>query len=254
MTGWPTKEEATEAISHGRGKGVRIALIDSGVETSHPALAGLTLRDEIAFAERDGTILTEPGDGQDAYGHGTAIAGILRAFAPEAEIGSFRVLGPQLSARAGIIAAAAEEAIGRGYHILNCSFGCSIPAHFHRFKLWLDAALLSGVHVIAACSNAARNCTEWPAHYPTVIAVDIGDGPEGSDSLELQRNPGDLIGFSAPGFDIRVAWAEGGYRVMTGSSFAAPHATALLARLISVYPKLPPLLAKGMLEALALPA
>ena len=125
MKTWITPEEAIAAIRDGRGRGVKIAILDSGVEASHPALGGLELVDDIAVIEDGMKLKVVPGEGRDLFGHGTAVAGIIRATAPEAEIGSIRVLGESLSARTAIILEGARQAIERGYHILNCSRGCS---------------------------------------------------------------------------------------------------------------------------------
>ena len=69
MKSWITPEEAMEAIANGTGKGVRIAVLDSGVEVSHPGLDGLQLRDDIAIVQDDGRIKAVPGEGVDLYGH-----------------------------------------------------------------------------------------------------------------------------------------------------------------------------------------
>jgi subtilisin family serine protease len=83
-------------LHHLTGKGVRIAVLDSGIDTTHPALDGLKLADDIAF-ERDGPFLKAVDTSGDVIGHGTAIAWIIRSMVPDAEIGSFRVLDADLA-------------------------------------------------------------------------------------------------------------------------------------------------------------
>ena len=232
-------------MAEGRGRGVRIALLDSGVETAHPALAKLRLADDLVFFARDGRIVCEPGDGTDPYGHGTAVAGIIHELAPEAELGSFRVLGPQLASRTGIASAAAREALARGYHILNCSFGCGISAHIHLYKAWVDLAWTEGAHVVAACNNLDPAQAEWPAHLLPAIGVNMTAAapPDG-----LVVMPGQFIEFAALGVDVTVPWCGGGFRQMTGSSLAAPRVTGLLARLLSVFPGLGPAQVRALLQ------
>ena len=92
MKQWLSPGEAAEAIKRGRGKGIKIAILDSGVEASHPALGGLELVDDVAIMEEGQRLKVVPG-GVDRFGHGTAIASVLRRVAPEAELGSFRVFG-----------------------------------------------------------------------------------------------------------------------------------------------------------------
>jgi hypothetical protein len=74
---------------------------------------------------------------------GTAIAGIIRSIAPEAEIGSFRVLGHQLSSRTPIVCEGVRQALDRRYQILNCSVGCpGVSKYLMGFKILVDEAYL----------------------------------------------------------------------------------------------------------------
>ena len=70
MKPWITPDEAAEAIRRGRGRGVRIAVLDSGIERSHPALGGLELVDDIAIVEDGMKLKVVPGEGRDLFGHG----------------------------------------------------------------------------------------------------------------------------------------------------------------------------------------
>ncbi len=250
MNYWPTLDAARSFLATGRGRGIKIAVLDSGIDPTHPLLAGLVLEDDLAVVDAGSRLSVEPGTGVDVYGHGTAIAGILRQLAPEAKIGSFRVLGERLRSRTLIIREAARLALDRGYHILNCSFGCSREDHVLFYKDWIDDAYLRGRHVIAACNNLDFMKREWPGHFPTVITVNFtrSDRP---DALFFRT--GQLVEFAARGEDLEVAWLGGGQKKVTGSSFAAPHAAALLARLLSHAPALSPLCAKALLQQLAQP-
>ncbi|HEY1051786.1 MAG TPA: S8 family serine peptidase, partial [Prosthecobacter sp.] len=134
------------ALAAADGSGVRVAVLDSGIEATHPDLGGLTLADDVAF-ERDGSFLRVIESSGDAMGHGTAIASIIRSIAPQAQIGSFRVLDGDLKSRSTIVWEAARHAIERGYHILNCSFGSPGDARFVMpYKEWTDLAYLRNVH------------------------------------------------------------------------------------------------------------
>ncbi len=152
--GWPALGEILEAARHGTGEGVRVAVIDSGIEADHPRLAGLRLRDSVGFEEEDGMVRLVEGGGHDAYGHGTARRRNLHEVAPLAEVGSFRVIDARSSSRTHLICAGVREALRRGYRVLNCSFGCRGQAKFILpHKEWADEAWLQGAHVVAACSN-----------------------------------------------------------------------------------------------------
>lgn len=229
------------------GRGVRIAILDSGVDVTHPALTGLTLKDDLAF-EREGSFLKVTESSGDVIGHGTAIAWIIRNLAPEAELGSFRVLDGDLRSRTTIIWEAARLAIQRGYHILNCSFGSPGEARFVMpYKEWTDEAYLSRTHIVAACSNEDANMREWPGWFPTVLTVNLADMP---DRAWVHR-PGSMVEFLAHGHQVRVPW-QGGWKVVTGSSFAAPTVTGWLARLLSLRPDLSVEGAKDMMRQMAL--
>ncbi len=254
MKRWVSLDEAQSAIVSGTGAGIRIAVLDSGIEASHPGLLGLRLSDDLAFISDGNTVLLEPGGGRDVNGHGTGITGIIRTLAPKAEIGSFRVLRMglfDLTSKRDIIQRAAFEAIDRGYQILNCSFGCRGEREFiMEFKDWVDEAYVKGVHIISAGSNRDFTEREWPAYFPTVISV---------DKMHVERldrffyRPGNLVEFVAKGQHSDLLCLEGKRMNGFGTSFAAPVATALLARILSVYPELSPLAAKELLRLLAEP-
>jgi len=244
----PHLDEARAALAAADGSGVRVAVLDSGIDTSHSDLAGLKLADDTAF-EIDGSFIRaiENTNG-DAMGHGTAIAWIIRSIAPKAEIGSFRVLDGDLKSRSTIVWEAARHAIERGYHILNCSFGSPGDARFVMpYKEWTDLAYLRNVHIVAGCNNHDVSVREWPGWFPTVITVNLASLPPDV----WQRRGGSLVEFSAHGHDVRVPWKGGGTRVVSGSSYAAPRLTGWLARLISAYPEMRVEEAKALLRRLA---
>jgi subtilisin len=245
---WPLIDDARRSLQHGTGGGIKIAVLDSGVETGHPFLEGVKLVDDLVIELEGNKLRSAAGGGRDAFGHGTAIAGIIHRMAPEAQIGSFRVLGQDLRSRSMIIRAAALLAIDRGYHIINCSFGCSREDHVLYYKDWIDAAYLQDRHIVAACNNQDFSRREWPGHFPTAITVNFR---RSSDPEEFFYRRGQLSEFSASGENIVVAWLGGTIKKVTGSSFAVPHIAGLLARLISGMPGLSSLQAKALLASLA---
>jgi subtilisin family serine protease len=250
MVSWIELEQARRALIEGNGSNVKIAVIDSGIETSHPEFGHFQLADDLAIVADENKLRVVTSEGCDVFGHGTAVAHVLRTLAPKVEIGSFRVLGHDNSSRTTIICRAAQEAFDRGYQILNCSFGCGVESHVVEYKAWVDEAYLKGVHVVAACNNEDFNTPMWPAYFPSVIAVNMARTDE---ETEFYHRRGTLVEFAAKGVDVRVPWVGGGEKVVTGSSFAAPRLAALLARLLSVYPHLTPLEAKAILQKLAIP-
>jgi len=242
MSVWISPSQAAEAMERGDGQGVRIAVLDSGVEISHPDFFGQQLYHDLLPDTAGGM---REGNGEDMYGHGTAVSGIIWRLAPRAEIGSFRVLGSSLSARTAQVSVAARRSIALGYNILNCSFGCGISGHLPIYKEWADSALLAGIHVVAA--SGSPETSEWPAYLSSVLGVDCAL----SNDAGLRCLPGRMVEFAAPAAEVRVPWKDGGHRVMTGSSFAAAWVSGILARLLSVYPKIDPILAKSLLRRVA---
>lgn len=245
---WPLIDEARRALQHGTGAGIKVAVLDSGVEFGHPFLEGARVADDLAIDLDGNRLQVAAGGGRDTFGHGTAIAGIVHRMAPEAQIGSFRVFGQDLRSRTMIIRAAALLAIERGYHIINCSFGCGREDHVMFYKDWIDQAYVQERHIVAACNNQSFARREWPGHFPTVITVNF---QRCSTPEEFHFQSGCLAEFSANGEGIVVAWLGGTIKKVTGSSFAVPHVTGLLARLLSKSPQLSSLQAKALLASLA---
>jgi subtilisin len=249
-TSWLDPTEASEIIGSNTGKGIRIAIVDSGVEFAHPRLAGIKMADDVAIVSDGLRLVTSPNSGEDVYGHGTAVAGIIHATAPDAEIGSFRVLDAHNNSRSAIVCEAVRQALDAGYNIINCSFGCGVLDQVLDYKTWVDEAYLKGIHIVAACNNFDFLRPEWPGFFATVITVNMARTP---DESRFWYKGGTLVEFAARGVDVEVAWRNGGTKQVTGSSYAAPRVAGLLARLLSGRPDLTPLQAKALFHALAAP-
>jgi len=249
MNRWPLPEDARAALRNGTGAGVKIAILDSGIESSHPAFAQTEFGDDLNFTTKDSP---SSNLGQDSYGHGTAVAAAVLQIAPAAHLGSFRVLDGRIRGRENLIHEAALEAIHRGYHILHCSFGSlHSPFTIMPYKEWLDEAYTCGVHVVAACHGQNHRLAVLPAHFTNVIPVDSVS----SDKADvLYKRAGNLVEFCAKGREkTLLPWTGGTEKMVEGTSFSAPLVTGLLARLLSAYPHLPPDLAKSLLREIADP-
>ena len=260
---WISPRRARKALETGRGRGIKIAVIDSGIELSHPALHHIRLVDDIVinapWPEASLVITCSAGQGEDYSGHGTAVAAVIQKCAPEAQIGSFRVLDENNQCKSGKILAAAILAIERGYHILNCSFGAKVTQKgLEGFKPWIDAAYYHGVHVVSACGNGTIPVPELPAHFPSVVAVNMVSTAQETLFFQWSNKQHlkeiNLVEFSARGVDLELPGKNGTMVKRSGSSFAAPHVAGLLARLLSVYPELKPPVAKALLQEIATPS
>ncbi|MDF1741084.1 MAG: S8 family serine peptidase [Verrucomicrobiales bacterium] len=248
---WPDLSVAREALSAGDGSGIKVAIIDSGIEVSHPALAGVSLQDDVTVSCDGVNLRIEDGDGTDVYGHGTAIASLLLSEAPGIEIGSFRALDSSNHARSFVIAECVNQAIRRGYQVINCSFGCrGLPRYVMDYKEWVDLAYLSGVQIVAACSNVDAGIREWPSYFPSVLSVRGID----CERDEFFFKEGRMVSFLAKGERVEVPWLGGGTKIETGSSYAAPLISGKIARLLSSLPDIDPAAIKPLLSVLAKPA
>ncbi|MEM1294202.1 MAG: S8 family serine peptidase [Verrucomicrobiota bacterium] len=250
---WISPSQASTALKKGTGKGIKIAILDSGIDTSHPVLENVSIADRFAVIETDLGVEIEEDKGGDAFGHGTAIAHLIHQVAPEAQLGSFKVLQVtegQTAGKAAYLQTAVQAAIERGYQIVNCSFGTPArPSIFRYFKTWIDKAYLENVHVVTACNNTNYTRAEWPSHFPSVIAVNMGR----IDGDDFHYRQGQMVEFFARGEKVPVPWLDGGWKTVTGSSYAAPRMSGLIARLLSQYPDLSAPLVKAVLRNTAKP-
>ena len=247
-TRWPGLEQAREAISTGDGSGVKVAIIDSGIESDHPLLQGVDLADDIVISCDGMRIHFDEGNGVDAYGHGTAVASILHDEAEKVTMGSFRALDTQNRSRGFVISEAVYLAISKGYQVINCSFGCrGLPKYVMEYKDWVDEAYVNGVQIVAACSNLGAGIREWPSFFPSVFGVHGID----CESSEFFHQDGRMISFMAKGNRIKVPWMNGSTKIETGSSFAAPRISGKIARLLSVFPNMDTAAIKPLLANVA---
>lgn len=244
---WPRLDAARAAISSGPGAGIRVAVIDSGIDPGHPALEGVELEDDLAISCDGAHLRIEANRGTDVYGHGTAVAGILLRETPGIRIGSFRALDSTNHARSFVIAECVTQAINRGYQVINCSFGCrGLARYVMDYKEWVDLAYLRGVQIVAACSNLDEGIREWPAYFPSVFSVKGIDCPV--ETYYTRRNH--MVSFFTQGERVEVPWRDGQTRIETGSSYAAPLIAARIARLLAAFPDIEPSLVKPLLLAL----
>jgi subtilisin len=237
------------AFAGATGKGCKVAIVDSGVDDEHPAVSGCVRGWVEPSVADDGAVSYRIERHGDAFGHGTACAGIIHHIAPEAEIYSVRVLGPRLSGKGPVFAAGVRWAAENGMHVVNLSLGTTKRDFFGLFHDITDTAYHRGVTLVTAANNMPE--PSFPSLFAAVLSVACHAEARGDDALEFYCNPDPPVEFGAHGIDVRVAWARGGYSTMTGNSFAAPHITGVVALLLSKHPGLRPYEVKAVLAALA---
>ncbi|MBV9953338.1 MAG: S8 family serine peptidase [Acidimicrobiia bacterium] len=235
------------AIGGATGAGVKVAVIDSGIDADHPAVGGV-----------DGAVIVEPdpdsedgyrivdGPHADLYGHGTACAAIIRSLAPDVELYSVRVLGERLTGKGWVFAAGLDWAVEAGIQVANLSLSTTNENHLSTFHELTDAAAFKQMMVVAAMSNEPK--VSIPSEFSSVFST---AAIRTDDPYEIRYNRSGPAEWGARGVDMEVAWSGGSTIVATGNSFAAPHITGLVARILSKRPHLTTFQVKTVLAALA---
>jgi subtilisin family serine protease len=227
------------------GRGVKVAVIDSGVDAPHPAVGHVEGYCDVQMAPDGGMqFLTEPHG--DLFGHGTACAGIIRSLAPECEIYSVRVLGKLLTGKGAILAAGLKWAVTNGMHVCNMSLATPRQEFFGVLHELADQAYFRNTCLVTSANNMP--IPSFPAMFASVISVASHDV---NDPDLFYYNPSPPVEFGAHGIDVRVAWSKGSYMTSTGNSFATPHITGLVARILGEHPGLTVFQVKTILHALA---
>lgn len=237
-----------EKLWEGRtGRGVRVAIVDSGIDADHPALAGRVKDAVEAYRDGRGRIAFRPVTTVDEAGHGTACAGIITRLAPEVSLYSIKVLGPNASGSGEMFLAGLDYAITRRMQIINLSLGTSKPELSLPLHDLLDRAYHAGAIVVAAANNLPQ------PSFPSVFSSSLVSVSKlaSSDPFDFVYRFGEVIELLAPGVQIRTTWPGGGYRQLTGNSFACPHVVGIIALVLEAYPDLTPFQVKTILYAIA---
>jgi subtilisin len=159
---------------------------------------------------------------------------------------SVRVLGSRLTGKGTVFAAGVRWAITHGARVVNLSLSTGREDYFGLFHEIADEAAFAGVVLVCATNNVPA--PTYPSQFSSVISVAAHDG---RDPFSLDANPAPPVDFGAPGIDVEVPWLSGSTIVATGNSFAAPHVTGLVTRLLSKHPDLTPYEVKTVLRAVA---
>jgi subtilisin family serine protease len=238
------------------GRGVRVAVIDSGVEPGHPHFAEAELS-HLRMQKTDKGFTVVSYEGGDQSGHGTACAGIIHRMVPAAELVSIQVLGPDGRCSRGALITALHHCIKARFDVVNLSLGIDVPrkaplkATDHRPILSLyelaDAAYTLGVVLVASGPNVSQFRT-YPGRFKSLVGVGRGSF---EDHEQLQSDRTQDYEILAPGTDIPAPALGGGERKWTGTSFATPFVAAHVARIRAGAPELPIEAVKAALHAMA---
>jgi subtilisin family serine protease len=227
------------------GAGVRVAVIDSGIDAGHPAIEG-RVSGYVAITEANGELVYDETPHDDSCGHGTACAGIIRSIAPECELYSVKVLGSAMTGRGTVFAAGLRWAIEHGMHVCNLSLGTTNRDLLVAFHEIADVAYFRRIILVTAANNMP--VPSYPSIFASVMSVAAHDI---RDPNIFFYNPEPPVEFGALGIDVRVAWQNNDWITATGNSFAAPHITGFVTRLLGKHPDLAPFQVKTVMRSLA---
>ena len=243
----PAMPSKAWAYGDGSGRGVRVAVVDSGVDHTHPAVGSVA--DFVAVrrddAEESG-IAFVAGEHADVYGHGTACAGIIRSLAPEVELVSVQVLGANLRANTRAFAHAVNWCIEHRVNVVNLSLSTTNDDFAETFWDLVDEATRARVMLVCAMNNEHKRTI--PSEFSGVFSVACAPG---SDREIVWCNPDGPAEWGAAGIDVEVPWTGGGSIVASGNSFAAPIVTGHLARIVGAHPGITCWQARTVLAAVA---
>jgi subtilisin family serine protease len=241
---WPHPLTREWAWGDGAGRGVRVCIVDSGIETDHPAV-GDVQRSVSAAATEDGVVV-EDDDAGDLSGHGTACAGIVRSLAPECELVSVRVLGPRIRGSGAVLLAGLEWAVEQGFEVINLSLSTRRADYLADLHHLADRAYFRRSMIVASAHNMLVESFPW--RFASVLSV---ASHEERDPLCFYYNPEPPVEFFARGLDVDIAWSGGQRIVATGNSFATPHIAGICARILGEHPGLTPFQLKSVLYLIA---
>jgi hypothetical protein len=222
-----------EAHKLAHGTGIRVAVIDSGIDTKHRELAGSIVDSFDALASSEGP-----------HVHGTGIAGAIAAHArlmgsaPAAELVAIRAFSGTANgaqSNSWVILKALDYAARRNARIINMSFAGPKDPLVER---GINAEAARGIVMVAAAGNAgAKSPPLYPAANPNVIAVSATDA---QDHLFQASNRGGHIAVAAPGAEVFLPAPDEKYQMTSGTSFAAAYVSGVAALMLERNPALRP--------------
>ncbi|MGP4027552.1 S8 family serine peptidase [Actinomadura sp. 3N407] len=233
------------------GRGVRVAVVDSGVSAKNPQLSGQVLK---------GADLTKTGP-EDCLGHGTWVAGIIAAkkgggpffgVAPDAKIIPIKFAAKARGVDSGLAAKGIDAAVRLGADVVNVS--TQSLGDDPRLRKSVENAIAKGVVIVAAAGNidpeqGREPGLMYPSAYPGVISVGAVDQ---QGSVTAFSNSATPVSVMAPGKDIVTTAPDGNYAVAEqGTSFATPFVSGLAALIEEAYPDLTPAQVKQRIEGTA---
>src|SRR5215208_1440012 len=200
---WPAEISREWAFGGATGAGVRVCILDSGVEAGHPLVGDVARAVAVALGD-DGEPVVGEDEVGDVAGHGTACAGIVRGLAPDVEIHSVRVLGARNTGSGAVLLGGLRWAVEQGYDVVNMSLSTTKAQFTSVLHELADTAYFQRTVLVASAHNMPVESFPW--RFSSVISVGCHDD---SDPLTYYYNPSPPVEFFARGLDVEVAWSGG---------------------------------------------
>ena len=238
---WPERVTREWAWDGSTGRGVRVCILDSGIEPDHPRVGHVERAVAVEINE-DGEARIEDDASGDPCGHGTACAGIVHELAPDASLFSVRVLGAGFKGSGNVLLEGLRWAVSQGFDVVNMSLSTTKREFAALLHELADSAYFRRTVLVASAHNMPVESFPW--RFSSVISVGSHELP---DPLAFYYNPSPPVEFFARGVDIEVAWTGGGTIRSTGNSFATPHIAGICALILGKHPELTPFELKSVL-------
>jgi subtilisin len=242
---WPERVDRDWAWGGSSGKGVRVCILDSGIEAGHPLVGEVEQSVAVSVGD-DGQAVIEDDPEGDLCGHGTACAGIVRSLAPNCSLFSVRVLGAGFNGSGEILLAGLRWAIEQGFDVINMSLSTTKQRFAGLLHDLADTAYFKRTVLVASAHNMPVESYPW--RFSSVLSI---GSHEGIDPFEFFYNPSPPVEFFARGVDLEVAWLGGGMIRSTGNSFATPHMAGICALIRAKHPEITPFQLKSVLQLTA---
>lgn len=240
-TQWPGRVTREWAWGGSTGKGVRVCILDSGIERDHPLVGGLSGAVAVEVGDDEEVTVVDDVEG-DLCGHGTACAGIVRSLAPDCELYSVRVLGAGFTGSGAALLGGLRYAVEQGFHVINMSLSTTKSQFAGLLHEVADRAYFKRTVLVASAHNMPVESYPW--RFSSVISV---GSHEETEADTFYYNPSPPVEFFARGVDVEVAWLGRTQARSTGNSFATPHMSGICALILGKHPELTPFQLKSAL-------